>query len=47
MIILFFMLGSAQCGFYKKSVGIRYAELLFLHPVGSADHVVYSGASRA
>jgi hypothetical protein len=41
----FFMLGWDQYGFYKKHAGTRYAELVFLHSVGSADHVVHSGAS--
>jgi hypothetical protein len=34
-------------GFDKKHFGTRCAELVFLHPVGSACHVVHSGASGA
>jgi hypothetical protein len=34
-------------GFQKKRDGIRYAELTFLHPVGSAGHIVRRSASRA
>jgi hypothetical protein len=34
-------------GFNKKRAGRRYAELLFLYPMGSAGHIVYSGASGA
>jgi hypothetical protein len=37
------MLGRGQCGFHKKR-RTRYAELVFLHPMGSAGDVVYSGA---
>jgi hypothetical protein len=43
---LFFMLGWDQYGFEKKYIRTRYAELLFLHPVGSTGHVVPFGASR-
>jgi hypothetical protein len=43
----FFMVSRDRYGFHKKHVGTRYAELLFLHPVGSAGNVVHSGASRA
>jgi hypothetical protein len=41
------MLGWAQCGFYRKRVRKRYAELVFLHPNGSTGHEVLSGAARA
>jgi hypothetical protein len=33
------------CGLHKKHPGTRYAELVFLHLVGSAGHVVHFGAS--
>jgi hypothetical protein len=44
---LFFMLGLDRYAFDKKCVGTRYAELVFLHLVGSACHVVHSGACGA
>jgi hypothetical protein len=40
------MLRCVRCGIHKKYDVIRYAELMFLHPIGSIDHVVHSGASR-
>jgi hypothetical protein len=43
----FFMLGCAWCSFHKKCAGTHYVELVFLHPVGSAGHVVDSAASGA
>jgi hypothetical protein len=42
---LFFILGWDQCAVDKKCVGTCYAKLVFLHPVGFADHVVHSGPS--
>jgi hypothetical protein len=45
--VLFFMLRWDRYGFHKKYSETRYVELVFIHPVGSADHVVHSGASVA
>jgi hypothetical protein len=42
---LFFMLGWDRYEFHKKRVRARYAELVFLHLVGSEGHVMYSGVS--
>jgi hypothetical protein len=42
---LFFMHGWYWYGFGQKRTGTSYAELLFLHPVGSMSQVVYFGAS--
>jgi hypothetical protein len=44
---LFFMLGWDRYVLDKKRTGTRYSELMFLHPVGSARHVVNSGAYGA
>jgi hypothetical protein len=33
--------------FHKKRSRTRYAELVFLHAMGYADHVLHSGASWA
>jgi hypothetical protein len=38
---LFFMLGWEWYGFDKKRTGTRYAELVFLHLVRSAGHVLH------
>jgi hypothetical protein len=42
-----FKLGWDRIRFKKKRRGTRYAELVFLHPMGFAGHVVHSDASRA
>jgi hypothetical protein len=44
---LYFMLGWDRCGFHKKHVMTSYVELVFLHPMGYACHVVYSGLAGA
>jgi hypothetical protein len=44
---LFFMLGLARYGSHKKCIRRRYIELVFLHPVRYAGHVVHSGVSMA
>jgi hypothetical protein len=41
------MTGWDWYGFNKKRVETRYAELVFLHLVGFAIHIVHSGASGA
>jgi hypothetical protein len=41
------MLKWPRCGFHQKDVGTRYVQLVFLYPMVSSGHVVYSGASRA
>jgi hypothetical protein len=44
---MFFMLAWARCGFLKKGARTSYVELVFLHPVQYAGHVVHSGTSGA
>jgi hypothetical protein len=44
---LFFLLVWAQCGLIKMCAKPSYAELMFLHLVGSVGHVVHSGPSEA
>jgi hypothetical protein len=39
------MLRWARCGFHKKHAETSYSERMFLHSLGSAGHVVNSGAS--
>jgi hypothetical protein len=36
----------AHCCFHKMRTRTRYAEFVFLHPMGYVGHVVNSGASR-
>jgi hypothetical protein len=47
MITLFVMLEWDRYGFDKKRTGTRYAQLIFLRPVGSVGHVAHSNASGA
>jgi hypothetical protein len=42
---LFFVVAWDRYGLNKKCVGTRYNELVFLHSLGYASHVVYSSAS--
>jgi hypothetical protein len=39
------MLGWDRYGFDKKRAETRYRDLVFLHPVRSAGHVVHFGAT--
>jgi hypothetical protein len=41
------MLGWAWYSFHRKRIGTRYAELMFLHLVGSMGHEVHSGGAGA
>jgi hypothetical protein len=41
------MLGWDRYRFNKKLTGTRYAELVFLHQLGSVGHIVHSEASGA
>jgi hypothetical protein len=42
-----FMFGWDRYKFKKKRVGISYAKIMFLRPVGSVGHIVHSSASGA
>jgi hypothetical protein len=44
--VLFLMLRRDWYGFHQKHTRTHYAELAFLHSVGSMGHVVHSGASK-
>jgi hypothetical protein len=44
---MFFMLRWDQCSSHKKHVGASYVDLVLLHPVGYAGHVVHCGVSGA
>jgi hypothetical protein len=39
--------GGTDTDYTKKCVATCYAELVFLHPMGSIGHVVYSGLSES
>jgi hypothetical protein len=43
----FFMLRWDRYGFDNKHVETHYSKPMFLHQVGSAGHIVHSGASEA
>jgi hypothetical protein len=38
------MIRWAWCDYHKKRARTRYSKHVFLHPVGSAGHVVHSGS---
>jgi hypothetical protein len=41
--IFYAPVGAVQ--YDKKCTGTRYTEIVFLHPMGSASHVVHAGVS--
>jgi hypothetical protein len=44
VIVVVTVVGWAHCGYQKKHIETSYAKHVFLHPVPSACHIVYSGA---
>jgi hypothetical protein len=47
LVHTFSCVGWDRFRFNKKRASTRYAELVFLHPVRSAGHIVHSGAPGA
>jgi hypothetical protein len=43
---LFFFLDWVQCWSHKECTGTRYAEPVFLHPMGSVSHALHFVVSR-
>jgi hypothetical protein len=47
VVAIFFMLVWARYDFNKKRAGAHFVEIVFLHLVRAAGHVVHYGASGA